>query len=80
VLGFSTQGQKILQEIKNKSALRILSRGSAVKESHEDSSNPVLQTMLDLDVRATDIYTLLYPNPAERKGARDFTTSPVRVE
>ena len=79
VLGFSTQGQKILQEIKNKSTLRILNRGSAVKESHQDLSDPVLHAMLDLDVRATDIYTLLYPNPSARKGAQDFTTSPIRL-
>lgn len=79
VLGFSTHGQKILQEIKNKSSLRILSRGSAVKETYQDNSNPVLQAMLNLDVQATDVYTLLYPNPAARKGAQDFTTSPVRL-
>ncbi len=79
VLGFSTHGRKILQEIKNKSSLRILSRGSAVKESLADNSNPVLQSMLDLDVRAANVYTLLYPNPATRKGAQDFITSPVRL-
>ncbi len=79
VLGFSTQGQKILQEIKNKSALRILNRGSEVKQACQDQSDPVLQSMLNLDVRATDIYTLLYPDPKHRKGGQDFTNSPIRI-
>lgn len=80
VLGFSPSGQKILQEIKFKSLLPIFSRGSAVKKAHQDDSNPLLQAMLDLDRRATDIYTLLYPNPETRQGGLDFSTSPVRVE
>jgi len=79
VLGFSTQGQKILQEIKNKSALRILNRGSEVKQACQDQSDPGLQSMLNLDVRATDIYTLLYPDPRHRKGGQDFTNSPIRI-
>ena len=79
ILGFSTQGQKILQEIKNKSSLRILSRGSAVKKAWQINSKALLQTMLDMDFRATNVYTLLYPNPAASKGAQDFITSPVRL-
>lgn len=79
VLGFSTQGQKILQEINNNSPLLVLNRGSAVKRTHQHQGNPALQTMLDLDVRATDIYTLLYPNSKARQGSKDFTTSPIRI-
>ncbi len=79
ILGFSTRGQKILQDIKNKSNLRILNRGSAVKQAYQDKSDPVVQAMLDLDVRATNIYTLLYPNPENRQGSQDFTTSPIRM-
>lgn len=76
ILGFSTKGRKILQEIKNKSHLQILNRGSEVKAMAEDSSSPIRRDMLRLDVKATDLYTLLYPHPDQRRGAKDFTTSP----
>ncbi len=79
ILGFSIQGQKILQTIKNKSKLLVLNRGSEVKKACLDKSKPARQAMLGLDVRATDIYTLLYPNSSTRHGSQDFTTSPVIV-
>ena len=75
-LGFSPKGRKILQAIKNKSSLRILSRGSAVKAAAEDKDNEVLREMLRLDVLTTDLYCLLYPQARQRSGARDFTTAP----
>jgi predicted nucleotidyltransferase len=80
ILGFSTKGRKILQEIKNKSSLRILNRGSEVKDACQDRSNPDLQAMLRLDVQANNVYSLLYPHPSNRHGARDFTTSPVIID
>ena len=79
ILGFSTQGRKILQEIKNKSALRLLNRGSEVKGACHDIKQPALQAMLALDVKATDIYTLLYPQSSYRHGSQDFTTSPIII-
>jgi predicted nucleotidyltransferase len=79
ILGFSTKGRKILQEIKNKSTLRILNRGSEVKNACQDINCPALQNMLGLDILATDIYSLLYPSSSARKGSQDFTTSPAIV-
>lgn len=79
VLGFSPSGQKILQEIKSRTYLPIYSRGSEIKKACFNDSNPLLQRMLDLDRRATDIYSLLYPDPSMRKGGLDFTTSPVMI-
>jgi predicted nucleotidyltransferase len=79
ILGFSTKGRKILQEIKNKSSVRIINRGSEVKSVYQDTSNPTLQAMLGLDIQATDIYTLLYPHSSNRQGSQDFTTSPVII-
>lgn len=76
ILGFSTQGRKILQKIKIKSDLPILNRGSDVKAVAGDNDSPKLGDMLRLDVTATDLYCLLYPRSDQRFGARDFTTSP----
>jgi predicted nucleotidyltransferase len=80
ILGFSTKGRKILQEIKNKSSVRIINRGSEVKSVYQDRSNPTLQAMLGLDIKSTDIYTLLYPNSSSRQGSKDFTTSPLIID
>jgi Predicted nucleotidyltransferase len=77
ILGFSTRGRKILQDIKNKSTVQLISRGSEVKSAYLNDTNPNLQAMLGLDIKSTDIYTLLYPNCSERQGSLDFTTSPL---
>lgn len=79
ILGFSTKGRKILQEMKNKSSVRIISRGSEVKEACLDRSDPAIQAMLGLDIKSTDIYTLLYPKASARHGSVDYTTSPVII-
>jgi hypothetical protein len=79
ILGFSAKGKKILQEIKNKSRLVIFNRGSDVKNACIKGENTILRKMITLDTLATDIYTLLYPEPSQRKGALDFITSPVRI-
>lgn len=78
ILGFSSKGQKILHDIKNKSSLNMLLRGKDVARLLNDSGHPGTQ-MLALDVMATDIYSLLFPNPQQRTAGRDFTTSPARV-
>jgi predicted nucleotidyltransferase len=77
ILGLSTKGRKILQDIKNKSSLRVLNTGSEVKAAWADNLVFPLQSMLELDIKASDVYTLLYPSTAARRGASDFTTSPV---
>lgn len=79
ILGFSAKGQKILQEIKNKSELPIFSRGKDMKKARDENPGSVVRDMIDLEVQATDVYTLLYPEPTERQAGKDFTTSPVRV-
>ncbi len=77
ILGFSAKGQEILQEIKIKSKLKIFSRGSEMKQARDENPGTVLAEMIKLDCQATDIYSLLFPDPATRRAGRDFTTSPV---
>ncbi|MDD2510124.1 MAG: nucleotidyltransferase [Syntrophomonas sp.] len=77
ILGFSAKGQKILQKIKIKSKLKIFSRGSEMKRACDENQGTALADMISLDSRATDVYSLLFPSPATRRGGRDFTTSPV---
>lgn len=79
ILGFSAKGQKILQEMRNKSTIPTFSRGSDVKAYWQTAENPLLHTMLDLDLTASNIYSLLYPQKQYRQGYADFTTSPIRI-
>lgn len=79
ILGFSSKGRKILQMIQNNSDITVFNRGKDVKAIMSGEKS-IMQQMLQLDVTATDLYTLLYPNPEQRKGCQDFTTSPVVYE
>lgn len=80
LLGFSAKGQKILQEIKIKSSVKIFNRGSDMKRTYDDSRGTVLGDMIAADALATDVYSLLFPAPAARAGGRDFKTSPVILD
>lgn len=76
VLAFNRQGQKLLQAIKENSPLPVLSRGKDVKMIW-DQKYSLAGKMIDLDVKATNVYSLMYPDYIHRTGAADFTTSPV---
>ncbi|SHH01880.1 Predicted nucleotidyltransferase [Thermosyntropha lipolytica DSM 11003] len=78
ILGFSETGQKLLKKIKKTSPLPVISRGSEVKKALTKSENPVLREMLSLDVKAGNIYSLLYPRINLRQGGQDFTAEVVR--
>ncbi|NLW91736.1 MAG: nucleotidyltransferase [Syntrophomonadaceae bacterium] len=79
LLGFSAKGQKILQVMKINSRLTIVNRASDMKKLCEESPDPVLSQMANLDRLATDMYSLLYSNPDMRKGSLDYTMSPIRT-
>lgn len=71
ILGFSAKGQKILQQLKNIPDLTIINRSSDLNIILQ--KNDVISKMLSLDIKASDIYTLFYPDPAQRQGRQDFT-------
>ncbi|KUG03083.1 hypothetical protein ASZ90_019544 [hydrocarbon metagenome] len=79
ILGFSNQGKQILKEINYRSSMRVLNRGKDVKSFYEENKGYPSGYMLELDIKATDIYSLLMPDPAARTAARDYTTSPVTI-
>lgn len=79
ILGFSAKGQEILQRMKNISQVKMFSRGSDMKKAYEKNRDTVLSQMIDYDIKTTDVYSLLFPDPAARKGGRNFTTSPYRL-
>ncbi|NLB89141.1 MAG: nucleotidyltransferase family protein, partial [Syntrophomonadaceae bacterium] len=78
VLGFSEKGIKLLQEINQHSALPVLNRGKDVKALY-DKKDTLAGKMISLEVMATNVYNLFFPNPNQRIGGSDFTTSPVKL-
>lgn len=80
VLAFSPAGRDLMKQISRAGALPLLTRGSAVKALCENADASLAAAMLRLDVKATDLHSLLYPHAAERRSARDFTTSALPVE
>jgi len=41
------------------------------------SNNPTVQQFWEMEVRATNLYTLLYPHPKVRRGNLDYLQEPV---
>lgn len=78
ILGFSEKGIKLLQQINQNSPLPVLNRGKDVKALF-DKKDTLAGKMISLDIMATNVYNLFFPNPDQRTGGSDFTTSPVKL-
>jgi len=73
VLGFSDKGRKLLNNIKKKCPIPIITNTS----DYRKYNNPYLSKMIELDIRATDIYVTAYKNAKSRKGGLDFYKKPI---
>lgn len=76
VLGFNQKGQEIIKLMKKTASLPILTRVAADAQKLNDYG----QSMLSLDVRATDLYYLGYPDAALGQGGLDYLRTPVIVK
>lgn len=71
ILGFTPRGQKILSLMKDRAKLPIITQiGNHFQR--QQTSKPINQ-MLELELLATDLYSLALPNQAYRLGNRDFS-------
>lgn len=75
VLGFNRKGQEILKTMKKTASLPILTRVATDAQKLDAYG----QSMLALDVRATDLYYLGYHDPALGQGGLDYLRTPVMV-
>jgi predicted nucleotidyltransferase len=75
VLGFSEKGKKLLSTIKQRCSLPIITNVGDYKKYN----NPILKEMIELDIRATDIYAACYQNSCFRTGGYDFYNKPVTL-
>lgn len=75
VLGFNATGQKLLKEMKKKAQLPIVIRPARQK----NELSPKGQKLLELDIRATNLYFTGYTNPRNRTMNLDLLQMPIQV-
>ncbi|RKX36283.1 MAG: hypothetical protein DRP19_04005, partial [Thermotogae bacterium] len=86
VLGFNTKGQNLLSKMRKRSEVPVISVCSSyrkiIEKALDDTSrryriNPQLfERQLRMDIAATAIHSLLFPNKSQRSGEWDFLKHP----
>lgn len=77
VLGFNRTGQQLLKKIKVQSSLPVIIKGAHSKKYLTDDQ--VFRTFWEMDVKATNIYSLLYQEESLRWGNRDYYQKPIFI-
>ncbi len=72
VLAFNDTGAKMLREISKKSSIPVIT-----KMADAVSTSDAFSRLLELDLRATDLYSLL---TEDKRGGKDFLTSPIYIK
>lgn len=72
ILGFNKKGIEILSQAKQKSSLPIITKFA----NYRKSDNPYLHSMIEYDIKSTDIYFLGLKKYLEEKVNLDFYNSP----
>ncbi len=70
ILGFSKRAIPLLKQLKQNARVPIITK---VANYDLILDNPVAREMFDIDVLATNLYSLGIPDPRYRRGNRDFT-------
>jgi len=71
ILAFNYKGREILQTLKSTSSIPIISN-----LKHYRPQNKTAEQMLNIDIRATNIYSLAFKNVQSIPGQLDYITSP----
>ena len=72
VLACSERGRALLKQMKKSASLPILTKSADVRELSEEA-----QRLFAIEERATDLYTLAYPELSQSVGGSEWTTNPV---
>ena len=73
VLGMNKIGAAVLKQAKHACALSIITKTAAAPDCVKASPG------FGFDLKATDVYSLAFPDPTQRVGGLDYTTSPVHI-
>lgn len=80
VLAFNDNGRLLLRRMRDKATLPVIVKTARYLTTRTSGQGlTVLQRMLAMDTRATDIYVQGFPDCHKRVAGRDFTCSPVYV-
>ncbi|RQD70351.1 MAG: nucleotidyltransferase [Tindallia sp. MSAO_Bac2] len=71
VLAFNSKGRELLSQCKTFSNLHIITKTAAYK-----ASSPQVQSLLEMDIRSTDIYHLAVSEAKNKNGRLDYLLSP----
>ncbi len=74
VLGFSRKGRKLLREISDRASIPLISNVSNFNKimASRNVNLSLARNQFELDLKATDFYSLLFQKKEERKCGRDF--------
>ena len=75
VLGFTQAGQKLLSSVRGSARVPIITNYSKARQftGHPEKA------YVDVEIKATDIYSAFYKDPASHKGGHDFTRGVIIV-
>ncbi|WP_018249687.1 nucleotidyltransferase [Orenia marismortui] len=76
ILGFNNKGRDLLKLIKQNSTLPLITKVANHFRTNQNPNN-LLQEMLNIDIKANNIYALAYPNKQKRQGNIDFFNNPI---
>ena len=72
VLSTNSRGKEILKAMKNSASVPIITKPASAKKLSGNA-----RRIFELEARATDIYSLMFPDKASRRGGTEWTQSPI---
>lgn len=75
ILGMSEKGRELVRKMKKAASLPVITRVAPFMKT-----TGTAREMLNLDILATDIYTLLYPQANQRCAGLDYKVMPVMLK
>jgi len=76
ILGFSPRGREALNAMKKKAKLPLITRPARYLRHSRDARG---RKMLAFDLKGSDLYCLLYPEPAHRRAGDDYRHPPLQT-
>lgn len=78
VLGFTSRGRTLIKEMNAKSGIPLITKCAHYRRHYLE--NTAFNVSWDMDILATNIYSLLFPRQGERIGGLDYFKGPVFLE
>ncbi len=77
VLGFTSRGRQLIKWIKANASIPVITKGAHAQKFLAHCKK--FSTFWEMDVKATNLYTLLYPHPEQKSGNLDYLKGPIYI-